>query len=67
MSKRIYKVLDGTSQYMVRANSKAVAINCVVRMAITAEVASQDDLIEHVKSGAKIHDAGEKIGDPQTK
>jgi hypothetical protein len=58
MSKRIYKVTDSSSVWLVRASNKSGAINHVARETIQAEVASQEDLVGLLKDGAQIHDAG---------
>lgn len=43
---RIYKVINGGAVSLVRAPNKVAARNHVARTIITAEVASQDDLVE---------------------
>lgn len=58
---RVYVVDDvrGGISALVRAGSKNAAINFKARAAFTAVVASQDDIIEALGSGAKIEDATE--------
>lgn len=60
---RIYVVSarhDGhvIARRLVRAPTQAQAIRHVATEAITAEVASQDDLVELVAAGAKVETSG---------
>ncbi len=54
---RIYLVKTPAGEQLVRAFNKTVAINHVVDNTITAEVASQDDLIRLVSAGVKVQDS----------
>lgn len=54
---RLYLVTDGEKKSLVRAPNPAQAIRHVARR-ITAEVASQDDIVALVSDGAKPETAG---------
>lgn len=54
---RIYRINDGTRCHLVRANTPAQAIRYVAKQQYTHRVASQDDIIEALQSGAQIDDA----------
>lgn len=56
---RLYLVVDGDKKSLVRAPNPAQAIRHVARR-ITAEVASQDDIVSLVSSGVKPETAGEE-------
>jgi hypothetical protein len=61
MSKRIYIVRplrDGPKARLVRAANNAQALRHVALDTLTAEVASQDDLVRLVGQGAKVEEAG---------
>ena len=58
--KRIYFVALGDTQGMVRAASKAQAISHVMRE-MTAEVASQEQIVSWIGSGEKIEDVPEPV------
>ena len=51
--------LIGEPVALVRASSKAAAINHAVRRDFSAEVASPDELVELVTCGWRVEDAGE--------
>lgn len=55
---RIYLVRNGKSEHLVRAThpSRAIAHVVETHMALTAEVASQDDLVRVVSSGGKVEE-----------
>ena len=57
-SARIYVVKTPTASRLVRAPNVAQAIRHVAAQTLTAEVASQDDLVTLVKAGADIETAG---------
>lgn len=58
--KRIYFVALGDTQGMVRAASKAQAISHFMRE-MTAEVASQQQIVSWICSGKKIEDVPEPV------
>jgi len=64
---RIYMVTDaeGGSKHLVRAASAAQAVAHVSRR-FTAQVASQDDLVEIVVSGVKVETYAPARSDDQT-
>lgn len=53
----IHHIASGTTR-LVRASNAATALRHVVRSDYSAEVASQDDLIELLTSGTRVEDAG---------
>ncbi len=53
MEKRIYVVKKGDVEYLVRAGNKVQAINYIARKDVTAEVASQDDIIRLIAEGVE--------------
>ena len=55
---RVYRILDGEGDRLVRAASAAQAIRHAASH-MTARVATQDDMAELVGQGAKIEEAGE--------
>ena len=65
-ARRIYKIRDTESRdderayALVRATNPAQAIRHVVRDRFTADVASQDDLVELVGHGLKVQTAGDE-------
>ncbi len=54
---RIYLVKTPAGEQLVRAFNKTVAINHVVDSTITADIASQDDLIRLVGAGVQVVEA----------
>ena len=63
---RIYVVLTDTKQHLVRATNKVQAINHIARASITAEVASQDELIAAIGEGVKVENAmADAVIDPE--
>lgn len=67
--RRVYAVHHaGTSTTrLVRAVNVATAVRHVVRTDYTAEVASQDDLIDLLSAGTRVEDAGADDGEPPVK
>lgn len=65
---RIYLIKDrratadvsGEPVALVRATSKAAAINHAVRRDFSADVASAEDLVDLVGNGWRVEDAGEE-------
>lgn len=68
--RRVYAVrhiATGTTR-LVRAVNVATAVRHVVRTDYTAEVASQDDLIDLLSAGTRVEDAGaDDLGEPPVK
>jgi hypothetical protein len=60
---RIYRVKTPTDSRLVRAPNQAQAIRHVAAGILSAEVATQDDLVTLVKAGVDIEQAGEKDDD----
>lgn len=58
--KRVYKVTTPTGVRLVKAGNKIQAHMHVARSTITADLASQDDLIDLVGKGVKVEEAGEE-------
>lgn len=58
MAHRIYKVTIAGKERLVEGHNKASAVNHVARDTITAEVASQADLVRLVASGIKVETVG---------
>lgn len=56
---RIYVVKHNNAQRLVRAGNPAQAIRHVAKKEISAEVASQDQLVELAGKGVTVEDAGE--------
>ncbi len=63
MTKRIYLVLSTRieEKTLVRASGRGAALRHVAAKTLSVEVASQEDFISMVQSGAKVEDAGEEI------
>jgi hypothetical protein len=59
-NKRIYVVTSHAGNRLVEASSKSQAITFVAKHTITAEVASQSDLVRLVQAGVLV----EGVGDP---
>jgi hypothetical protein len=59
MAKRIYRVSDGVSDRLVEAISKAHAISFIVDATFSARVPTQQELINMIKAGRQIEDAGD--------
>lgn len=57
VAERVYKVQQGETVRLVKAVNKTQALNYVARATITAEVASQADLIELLPTGIMVEDA----------
>lgn len=55
---RIYRVTAHGKDRLVRAPNKAQAIRHVAEDTITAEVASQDRLVQLVAAGVKVEESG---------
>ena len=55
---RIYAVTTNGKTRLVRAPNKAQAINHVARDTITAEVASQNILVDLTADGVKVEESG---------
>ena len=63
---RIYAVEANGVTRLVRAANKVQAINHGARATITAEVATQDELIASVSAGVKVEDTqAEETPDPE--
>lgn len=54
MSKRIYKVSAPGGETLVNASNKSQAIRKIADQTISAEVATQQDLVTMLKAGAVI-------------
>lgn len=54
---RVYHLTDGTSQWLVRAPSRAQAIAHIVRQRVRCEVADQDTLIIMLGRNFTVQDA----------
>jgi hypothetical protein len=65
MPKRTYLVTIGNVKRLVKAATRAQAVNHVVADTITASVATQDDLEELLPKGIPIERPGGKAGDAQ--
>lgn len=60
MPSRIYLVTDkGRPPRLVEATHPAQAVGHVARASITAEIASQQDLVDLVRKGTRVEKAGE--------
>lgn len=57
-AKRIYRIIDGEGDRLIRAATSAQAVRHAASH-FKARVASQDDIAELVGQGAKIENAGE--------
>lgn len=56
---RIYRVtITGAPDRLVRSPNVAQAVRHVARSLISADLASQDDLVRLVAAGVKVEDAG---------
>ena len=58
MAKRTYLVEDGEKQFLIKATTKASAIKHAAGQKFTASVATQDQLVELVKKGVEVVEAG---------
>lgn len=54
---RIYRVTGPDRNVLIRAQSKAQAIRYVAELTMTADVATQDELVELSKAGVDVQDA----------
>lgn len=63
MPKRTYLVTVGDKRRLVKAPTRAQAVNHVVADTITATVATQDDLEDLLPRGIKIEHPGGKTGE----
>ena len=64
---RIYLVAHGSIAHLVRAPNQAQAIRHVSKGVFTCAVATQDDLVEYLASGADIEDASHsEVDSPST-
>lgn len=54
---RIYLIASNRGVRLVRANTRAQALNYVASQEFTVRVASQDDLVKHLSEGSKIETA----------
>lgn len=54
---RIYLVTDADESTLIRATSKAQAVRHFVAARVTAEVATQNDIVDAVTKGGKVLDA----------
>ncbi|MBS1834251.1 MAG: hypothetical protein JST65_16155 [Acidobacteria bacterium] len=64
---RIYAVHDAALDkcHLVRATSGAVAVRFVARLQYTAEVATQERLVEALSAGASVLDAANDVEKPE--
>jgi len=60
MSERIYAVYHGTTGRLVKSKTRAQALSHVAQSTFNIRVASQDDLVALLKSGAEV----ENVRDP---
>lgn len=60
---RIYRIIDGDGDRLIRAATSAQAVRHAASH-FKARVASQDDIAELVGQGAKIENAGEEAAQP---
>lgn len=58
MTTRIYRVQTPRGPKLIRAANQSAAIRHASRSMISAEVASQDDLVRMLGAGEKVEDAG---------
>ena len=54
---RIYLIASNRSVRLVRANTRAQALNHVASQELTVRVASQDDLVKYLAEGSAIETA----------
>ncbi len=67
MKKRIYRVDVGGERYLVRAKTKAQAINHIVTPKVSCAVATVEDMVELLKAGVEVEDTdAEPWRDPNT-
>ena len=53
----VHKKEDGAEVSLVKADTKAGALRHVAEKTLTADVASQDELVKLVSAGVKVEDA----------
>ena len=54
---RIYLIASNKGVRLVRANTRAQALNHVASQELTVRVASQDDLVKYLEEGSRIESA----------
>ena len=54
---RIYLIASNRGVRLVRANTRAQALNYVASQELTVRVASQDDLVKHLSEGSAVETA----------
>lgn len=59
MNVRIYAVQVADKKLLVRAGTKSAAVRHVARGLITAEVATQNELVALTQAGVKVVDASD--------
>ena len=59
MATRIYKVTYNNNAVLVRASTRGQAVAHVAGKEMAVAVASQDDIVNAMQSGAKVQDAKE--------
>jgi hypothetical protein len=57
MTMRIYLIASNRGVRLVRANTRAQALNHVASQELTVRVASQDDLVKYLQEGNKVETA----------
>ena len=63
MSTRIYKVVYDNRVWFVRASTRGQAISYIAGKAMKVKVASQEDLVQWVSTGADIEDVHNPLED----
>ena len=54
MATRIYKVISSSGSHLVRASTRSQAVAHIAKGEISAYVATQDDIVNAMQSGAKV-------------
>ena len=62
---RYYKIEDQSSIWVIKAASQAQAIRYVAMQTMTCALASTDEVVKHIQSGAKIHDLSNLPAEPK--
>lgn len=60
-SKRIYVVTSADGERLIEAANKAQSVSFVAKSTITAEVASQADLVRLITAGVSVEGTGDPV------